>query len=170
MPSEEIIPKLFDKYPLNCERVMGSEALLLDSMLMKFSETGYCDRRLLEKIIFMLRFPREEPPVSLPIVNRVIELTRNHPGDDVPVSELAQMANVSLYYMAHVFKKVTGCTVTEYRNAMRLTEAKRLLVTTELTVSEIAQQCGFCSAAYLTELFTRSELVPPTEYRKLHKI
>ena len=166
---KNILPKLFNKYPLNCENVTSTEAEILDGLLMRFTETGCSDRRLLEKIIFAIRSTSGEKPSASPIVDSVIAFVRDHLCEEITVTEIAKALNISLYYMAHIFKQNTGLTVTEYRNALRLTEAKRLLTETEMTVCEIAQNCGFCNAAYLTETFTRSELVPPTEYRKLHK-
>ena len=166
---ENVLPRLFDKYPLKCEVITENEAMALDSLLMKFTETGYSDVRLLEKIISAIRAPKGTKAVTQTITERVLGFVREHFREDLTVTEIAKAVNVSRYYMAHIFKKTTGVTVTEYRNAQRLTEAKRLLMQTDATVSEIAQACGFSTSAYLTETFTRSELIPPTEYRKLHK-
>ena len=77
--------------------------------------------------------------------------------------------NISLYYLSHLFKAVTGITVIDYRNELRLTKAKLLLIRTDDSIGSIAQSLGFCSAAYFTEIFTASERIPPSEYRKRHR-
>ena len=49
---------------------------------------------------------------------------------------------------------------------LRLDEAKRLMVSTGLTLAEIAAKLGCCNAAYFTNIFKDSEGVAPKEWRK----
>ena len=42
-----------------------------------------------------------------------------------------------------------------------------LLKSTDMTITEIADACGFSSASYFTELFTRQKGCPPKAYRKM---
>lgn len=76
---------------------------------------------------------------------------------------------ISVHYLCHLFKSVTGITITEYRNELRLTKSKALLMSTDDTVSDIAMKVGFGSPAYFAEVFMKSENISPTEYRKYHK-
>ena len=92
-----------------------------------------------------------------------------HISEDFQISELAESLRISVYYLCHMFKAVTGITVTEYCNSLRITKAKQLLINTDETVKSIAQNCGFCTAAYFAEIFAKLENVSPTEYRKIHK-
>lgn len=169
LDAEKRLPRLFDKYPVNCESMTVRDAEELDRLLLEFNETGYNDQKVLERIIAHVRAPRTEKTCVQPVAERIIAYIRDRLCEDVTVTEMARDLNISVYYMAHVFKRSTGLTVTEYRNALRLTEVKRMLMSTELSISDIGQACGFCNSAYLTEMFTRSELIPPTEYRRLHK-
>ncbi|MBO5784220.1 MAG: helix-turn-helix transcriptional regulator, partial [Clostridia bacterium] len=68
-----------------------------------------------------------------------------------------------------IFKSVTGTSIISYRNEMRLTMAKKLLIQTDLSVTDIAVKVGFSSASYFSELFTKRENISPVEYRKYHK-
>ena len=92
-----------------------------------------------------------------------------HLAEDLTLAEIADHVRISVYYLSHLFKKVTGTTVLAYRSELRLTMAKQLLVGTDLPIGEIAQRTGFSGAAYFTELFSKSEKIPPTEYRRYHK-
>ncbi|MBQ2999173.1 MAG: helix-turn-helix transcriptional regulator [Clostridia bacterium] len=65
-------------------------------------------------------------------------------------------------------KLVTGITMIEYRNERRVTQAKNHLISTEQSINEIAQFLVFCTAAYFSEIFVKSEKISPSEYRKLH--
>ena len=165
---EDIISRIFGKYPLNCENLPSSDASELDGMIARFTEGGSESLELLEKIIALVRSPREKNGDVSPMIERITETVKAHFTEEISVSEIASTVNISVYYLAHAFKNATGTTLTEYRNALRLTEAKRLLISTDMSVGEIAASCGFSGAAYFTEVFTRSELVPPTEYRRCH--
>ena len=88
---------------------------------------------------------------------------------DFSINEIAEHINISVYYLSHLFKSVTGITILEYRNELRLTEAKLLLIQTDIDITNIAEQTGFGSAAYFTSLFSKSEKISPSEYRKYHR-
>jgi len=86
---------------------------------------------------------------------------------DLTLKEIAQKAYISEYYMMHQFKKATGTTITEYKNALKITCAKKLLLETDKSIIEIAQECGFSYPSYFTKIFMQSEHIVPTEYRNL---
>lgn len=89
--------------------------------------------------------------------------------EDVNVSEIADRLNISIHYLCHVFKAETGITPIDYRNSLKLTLAKRLLVSSEKKISDIALECGFGSASYFSKLFVKSEGITPAEYRSALK-
>lgn len=167
---EDAISEVFDRFPINCENFTFADSEELDALIAEFNGSGKCDFGLLERIIALVRVPREKRSVSQPIVEAVIEYIKANVSEEITVSDIAAKVNVNKYYMAHIFKATTGTTVTDYRNTLRLTKAKRLLICSEMSIGEIAACCGFNTAAYFTELFTRSEKIPPTEYRRLHKL
>ena len=72
---------------------------------------------------------------------------RNHRcadlSQEMSAGDVAQRAVVSLYYMLHQFKRATSITISDYRNELRLTQAKRLLVSGTQSMTEIAHACGF---------------------------
>ena len=84
--------------------------------------------------------------------------------------EIAEKLNVSIYYLSHVFKTLTGATVIEYRNELRLTKSKQLLLHTDKRIGEIALEVGFSNVAYFSEIFSRSEKISPSQYRNLHQM
>jgi len=84
-------------------------------------------------------------------------------------NEIAEAMKISVYYLTHLFKEATGATLTEYRNEFRVTRAKELLINTDQPIGVIAQECGFCSAAYFSEVFSGEERISPREYRILHR-
>lgn len=164
---EDVIGKVFAHYPVNCINIDDLDAKKMDSLIVKFRESR--DLQVLLQIIDQLRLvPKKKQELS-PVVDRIKEFIESNLQEDISVSAIAEQMNMSLYYLSHLFKSVTGTTVVEYRNELRLTKAKLLLIRTDMPIHQIAQQTGFGSASYFTEVFTRSEKVPPTEYRKYHQ-
>lgn len=164
---EDVIGKVFAHYPVSCINIDDLDAKKLDSLIVKFREKR--DLQVLLQIIDQLRLvPKKKQELS-PVVDRIKDFLESNLQEDISVSAIAEQMNMSLYYLSHLFKAVTGTTVVEYRNELRLTKAKLMLIRTDMPVHQIAQQTGFGSASYFTEVFTRSEKVPPTEYRKYHQ-
>ena len=166
---EDIIGKVFAHYPMNCINIYMIDAKKLDTLVNRFRETGSKDLELLLQIIDELRSTPKAKTELYPVVDRVKAYIEENLRDDLTVSAIAEGLKISVYYLSHLFKGVTGTTVTEYRNELRLTKAKLMLIQTDASVGKIAQETGFTSASYFTEIFTKSEKIPPTEYRKYHR-
>ena len=79
---------------------------------------------------------------------------------------IADYVGVSKYHFSRVFKDVTSLTINQYINNLRCKQARQLLLTTELSVSEIAEQTGFRSVSYFTKAYKRLFSQTPTESRK----
>lgn len=166
---EDIIGKVFAHYPVNCINIYELDAKRLDMLVARFRETGNNDLELLLQIIAELRGVPKSKTELYPVVKRVKAYIEETLKEEVSVSAIAEYLHISVYYLSHLFKSVTGTTVVEYRNELRLTKAKLMLIQTELPVNQIAQETGFTSASYFTEIFTKSEKIPPSEYRKYHR-
>ena len=164
---EDVIGKVFAHYPVNCITIDALDSQLLDKRIGKFRENG--ELQVLLQIIDQLRLAPKKKQELNPVVDRIKEYVESHLAEDIPVATIAQQMNMSVYYLSHLFKSVTGTTLVEYRNELRLTRAKLLLIRTEDPIQQIAQRTGFSSASYFTEIFTRSEKIPPSEYRKYHQ-
>lgn len=166
---EDIIGKVFAHYPVNCINVYQLDSRRLDALVTKFRETGNSDLNLLLQIIGQLRATPKEKTELYPVVERIKEFLENNLQEDISVSAIAERMNISVYYLSHLFKAVTGTTMVEYRNELRLTKAKLMLISTDVPISQVAQETGFGSASYFAEMFVRSEKVSPSEYRKYHR-
>jgi AraC family transcriptional regulator len=83
----------------------------------------------------------------------------------ITLNELAAEVHVSPFHFSRIFARVTGVTPGRYLTAVRLFEAKRLLLTTSLTVSDIVCSVGYSSVGTFTSRFTRAVGMTPTQYR-----
>jgi AraC family transcriptional regulator len=100
-------------------------------------------------------------------VLRAIETMRENLSDDVGLEELARAAIFSKFYFSRVFHRVTGLSPGHFLSAVRIEEAKRLLTTTPMTVTEITHRVGYTSVGSFTTLFTSSVGATPTRYRQI---
>ncbi|MBE6549241.1 MAG: helix-turn-helix domain-containing protein [Ruminococcaceae bacterium] len=165
----DIVSKIFELYPIDCRESGEFDHKKLDTLINRFNETDKKDAELLVNIIDFIKRAPKRTDVEYPIVDKVKSYIDEHLCEDFSVSDIAQSINVSVYYLSHLFKSVTGTTVIEYRNEARLTKAKLMLINTDEAIGNIAESSGFGGSAYFTEIFTRSEKIPPTEYRRLNK-
>lgn len=89
-----------------------------------------------------------------------------HYADKLNVEEMAKMCNLSYCYFSRYFRKVMGKTFTEHINYIRIIEAKRLLLTTEMNITEVALSTGFTSSSYFIEQFKRYSKESPKQFKK----
>jgi len=64
------------------------------------------------------------------------------------------------------FKKVTGQTLMDYLQALRVERARHLLASTDKTIAEIALEVGFCNQSYFGAVFHRPAQMSAHEYRR----
>ena len=166
---ESILNAIFEQYPVNCTNTIDFDVRKLDEMIESFEVSDCKDERLLVDIISLLEkaSPRDESKQY--IIDRVQKYIQSNLMHDVSLSSIAEYMNVSKYYLSHLFKSVTGITITEFRNELRITAAKNMLIHSQKSIEEIAEEMGFSTAAYFTEIFTRAEKIPPSKYRKYHQ-
>ena len=81
------------------------------------------------------------------------------------LDNIAQAVFLSKYHLLHVFKKALGITPYEYIQQLRIDDAKRLLNTTNKTVSEIAFEVGFESISQFNRTFKKISKTSPTQYK-----
>ncbi len=85
--------------------------------------------------------------------------------ENLSVSEYAEILGVSQSHLNEQIKKITGKTVGTLIREAQFSEAKRLLVNTELNVTEIAETMRFQDTAYFCRAFKRQVGMSPSQYR-----
>lgn len=164
----DILENVFARYPINCTSMKQMDIKTLDVLADQFRRSNSKDRKLLVKIIALLHTMPCSTVKPDPVISQVIAHIEDNLTEDYPITSIASDLNMSVYYLSHLFKSVTGTSLVAYRNELRLTKAKKLLIDTNETISQIAGKCGFSSVSYFTEIFSRSEKVSPSDYRKYH--
>ena len=91
-----------------------------------------------------------------------------HCRESITLEDVAEVVHVSPSRVRHVFKDVTGVSFKEYVTQVRLAEAKRLLLSTDMTVSEVAQAISYTNLNQFYKVFNRSCSMSPAEYRRYY--
>mgnify|MGYP000757114536 CR=1 FL=1 len=91
---------------------------------------------------------------------------QHHYMERITLHDLAEHFHLSEKYISRYFKEHFYLTFTDYVNHLRLTHAKKLLETTDLSVTEIALRCGFPNVSYFIRTFKTCYGNPPLKYRK----
>lgn len=82
------------------------------------------------------------------------------------VTELAKMCYVSKSHLCRIFKQELGVSVSSYINNLKINAARELLLTTQMSVLDIAVECGFNSPQYFHKIFKSQLGCSPKEYRQ----
>ncbi|MBR3765101.1 MAG: helix-turn-helix transcriptional regulator [Clostridia bacterium] len=107
-----------------------------------------------------------EGGVGHPAVDRAIAHIQANLMDRLTVEELAACTGYSPSYFSHLFAEETGLSPYQFIVRSRIENAQQLLMTTRLTVQEIAFQCGFNSVANFCYTFRKLVGTSPHAYRK----
>lgn len=100
-------------------------------------------------------------------VQRAIATMRDNLGEQITVDDMARAAMFSKFHFTRVFQRVTGLSPARFLAALRLEQAKRLLVSTSLKVADISLRVGYSSVGTFSSRFTKSVGLSPAEYRRL---
>lgn len=90
-----------------------------------------------------------------------------HYTEKLELDTLANHFYISKFHLAREFKRIFGITIGGYLLQQRISKAKSLLRFSELSVEEIALQCGFSDGGYFIKVFKKEEKTTPAQYRKL---
>lgn len=85
------------------------------------------------------------------------------------ISEIADRMFISKSYLQKIYKAAFNKSIIEELIQFRLNKAKELLLETDMTVSDIAKECGYSTYNYFVRQFRAAEHIPPSEYRENHK-
>jgi AraC family transcriptional regulator len=97
---------------------------------------------------------------------RVVEFIEEHLAEDVSLTALAALANLSRYHFARLFKQSFGAPPHRYHMARRMERARCLLQRPELSVTEVGIQIGFRETSSFTRAFRKFTGLAPSAYRR----
>jgi AraC-like DNA-binding protein len=100
-------------------------------------------------------------------VERVIADARERLCEPISLHDMSRVAYLSAFHFNRVFHQITGLPPNKFISAMRLNEAKRLLLNTEMSITDICFEVGYNSLSTFTRRFTQRVGLGPREFRYL---
>ncbi|HEV7415817.1 MAG TPA: AraC family transcriptional regulator, partial [Tianweitania sediminis] len=97
---------------------------------------------------------------------RCLELMRARLSEDISLDELAAEARLSPFHFARMFKQSVGVPPRVHLTRLRMERTCELLETTDLSITEIAQEVGYSSNQVLARVFVRHQRMSPSDYRQ----
>lgn len=102
-----------------------------------------------------------------PAIHAVQDWLIAHPAEKGRLSELADIANMSVRNLTRAFQKATGISIGDYRRGLRLEHARTLLADPARTIEAVAADSGFADARQFRRLWVQTYGVSPARYRAL---
>ena len=99
-------------------------------------------------------------------LNQALNYIQDHLDQQIKLSEIAQLLEISQHYFCRLFKHSMGMAPYQYVLQQRVERAKQLLSQREIEISEVAFQCGFANQSHLTKLFHQFTGTTPRAYRE----
>ena len=134
---------------------------------------AFCKACLAELLISLQRYragAEENEGLLSPKAERmqaVAAYLSEHMREDLTLQTLSEVFAVSPSHLSRTFHEATGFGLREYLVNLRIQRAGELLLNSGLTITEIADRCGFSDSNYFGDAFRKAMGVSPREYRKL---
>lgn len=159
-------------------KLYGDILKLLNTFALEQSRDGpnseammnYLAEIITHKVIRSILYETDEKPVSDDYSVAAAQLYMElHYAEDISITRLANLGYELVSCFMRRFKKETGITPMEYLCAVRLKKARSLLKESVLSVSDIAEKCGFEAEEKFRAKFKESFGIFPEQYREVHK-
>lgn len=166
-----VYESIFSPLPKHLEGLSGSET---EKRLMSFcdfisSEDGTRDRyinlRFAELLSFLAFEERESSPPSR-LSDRICRYLSENISAPFCAKALENEFFLSYKRLAAVFKAEKGMSMQQYHDRLKMTEARRLLSSTLMSVGEVAMALGFSDPLYFSRRFRSLTGSSPTDYRR----
>lgn len=100
------------------------------------------------------------------VVDIAKEYINSHYHKEISLDDVSREVDISPYYFSKIFKDETGENFIEYLTAVRINNAKDLLLHTNLSMKEICGQIGYSDPNYFSRSFKKNVGVTPTEFKE----
>ncbi|WNR42749.1 response regulator transcription factor [Paenibacillus roseipurpureus] len=106
---------------------------------------------------------------SVKVIDKVKQYIDQHYGEQINLQDLADLVAMNKTYMCTLFKQETEMTIGTYTVAVRMKEARNILMETSEKIYTIANQVGYEDVTYFSQLFKKHYGLSPLDYKKRMK-
>ncbi len=121
-----------------------------------------------ENMIYSLVNDSRETEVTKPgeLITRVENYINSNYLEDLSLVTVAQLFYISPIHLSQTFKKQTGRLYLDYVTEVKINAARKMLLTTDLMVYEIAERLRYKDSKYFSKLFEKKTGKKPSEFRR----
>ena len=130
-----------------------------------YEEFGTCIDNL-KIALFQRQTSGQDAPQEERTIHGITRYLQEHLAEEVSLSVLAEEFHLSVQYISQLFKSEIGVNFLAYLTNIRMEQAKKLLLTTSLSIAEVSEQSGYGDYRVFTKVFKKSEGVTPSQYRR----
>ncbi|MHA6484819.1 helix-turn-helix domain-containing protein [Paenibacillus sp. strain BS8-2] len=160
---QAIVQNMYEEYNSNEPWRQTMVQLRLKELLIRFDRHRRMNRTTTEGFN---QLPEKNPFGRHSSVWPIIHYIHQHYQDDLALGDLANKFNMSISRISEVIKETTGQNFLHFLHDLRIRHACSLLVSTEMSVSEIALEVGYGSYNTFSRVFRETKGIVPKEYRK----
>ncbi|MGN0243485.1 MAG: helix-turn-helix domain-containing protein [Lachnospiraceae bacterium] len=99
-------------------------------------------------------------------ITGITRYLQEHLSEEISLAVLAEEFHLNPQYISQLFKNEIGVGFLAYLTNIRMEKAKKLLLSTPLSVAEVAEQSGYGDYRVFTKVFKKSEGITPSQYRR----
>lgn len=130
-----------------------------------YKEFGSCIDRL--KISLYNNEVKEKPVVKKErVITGITKYMQEHLSEDVSLHILSEEFHLNSQYISQLFKNEIEVNFLTYLTNIRMEHAKKLLLSTSLSIAEVSEQSGYGDYRVFTKVFKKSEGITPSQYRR----
>ena len=145
---------------------------LFEQLIEEEKEKGPLYQEVISSIfsVGLYRTIRKHIGIKVSANKELVERTKNYVKEnyrqDIDFEKIASNFGYSFDRFRHIFKQETGISIHQYLLNCRLYASKQLLLNPNITVKEIARQCGFDSVVHFNNFFKLRMNTTPLQFRK----
>ena len=127
-----------------------------------------CSCILRELLINLHSIPENFPVQDLDLLKEVVDYIDKNFLNAIDNKKISEMIGYHPNYLGRIFKQYMNMSIHQYILSLRLGEAKRLILGSNLSFREISEKSGFCDLAYFSAYFKKKTGMSPSQYRQYH--
>lgn len=121
----------------------------------------------LSEITDIISWLNTENAQYTPVVRQIMAEVKKNFRNDMNLKTLAYKYHMNTSYLGQIFQKEVGCPFSQYLNNVRNDVAKRLILTTNMRINDVAKEVGYSDTSYFYRKFKQSYGVSPAAMREM---
>jgi AraC-like DNA-binding protein len=134
----------------------GNNELMLYSRLLSF----------INLVLYDSQIPNLQSGANYAIIQKAKRYMEANFSDSIHLEDVASHVNLSPIYFHNVFTSASGQSPHDYLIKYRISQAKKMLWDSSISLSLVAEECGFGCQQYFNKIFKKETGISPGKYRK----